>query len=60
MQTATFPADAKRVLVSKHGAVGDVIQADGALRDSHLRVHSAPGEGCRIVVEAPPWEGGGS
>ncbi|WP_421860303.1 glycosyltransferase family 9 protein [Parvibaculum sp.] len=35
--TATSPApfagDAKRILVIKHGAFGDVIQAEGALRD---------------------------
>lgn len=28
-----FAADAKRILVIKHGAFGDVIQAEGALRD---------------------------
>ncbi|MAM93171.1 glycosyltransferase family 9 protein [Parvibaculum sp.] len=30
---APFAADAKRILVIKHGAFGDVIQAEGALRD---------------------------
>lgn len=43
------------------GTIGLVGMAERAeLLDGHLRVHSAPGEGCRIVVEAPPWEGGGS
>lgn len=31
--SAAFAADARRILVIKHGAFGDVIQADGALRD---------------------------
>ncbi len=31
--TATLAADARRILVIKHGAFGDVIQAEGALRD---------------------------
>lgn len=30
---APFAVDAKRILVIKHGAFGDVIQAEGALRD---------------------------
>lgn len=30
---APFASDAKRILVIKHGAFGDVIQAEGALRD---------------------------
>lgn len=31
--SAAFAADARRILVIKHGAFGDVIQAEGALRD---------------------------
>lgn len=31
--TPPFAADARRILVIKHGAFGDVIQAEGALRD---------------------------
>ena len=31
--SAAFAADARRILVIKHGAFGDVIQAGGALRD---------------------------
>jgi signal transduction histidine kinase len=41
------------------GTLGLVGMAERAeLLDGRMRVHSAPGEGCRIVVEAPPWEGG--
>ncbi|MBX3495597.1 MAG: glycosyltransferase family 9 protein [Parvibaculum sp.] len=53
MQTATFPADAKRVLVIKHGAFGDVIQAEGALRDiraNHAYAHIA-------VLTTPAYRG---
>src|SRR5690606_22141269 len=32
---APLAADARRILVIKHGAFGDVIQAEGALRDIH-------------------------
>ncbi|MBX3491842.1 MAG: glycosyltransferase family 9 protein [Parvibaculum sp.] len=53
MQTAAFPADAKRVLVIKHGAFGDVIQAEGALRDiraNHPHAHIA-------VLTTPAYRG---
>lgn len=33
--SAALAADARRILVIKHGAFGDVIQAEGALRDIH-------------------------
>ncbi|MBO6633754.1 glycosyltransferase family 9 protein [Parvibaculum sp.] len=41
---APFAADAKRILVIKHGAFGDVIQAEGALhdiRENHPDAHIA-------------------
>ncbi|MEQ8283675.1 MAG: glycosyltransferase family 9 protein [Parvibaculum sp.] len=53
MQTATFPADAKRVLVIKHGAFGDVIQAEGALRD----IRAAHPHACIAVLTMPAYRG---
>ncbi|MEX2249232.1 MAG: glycosyltransferase family 9 protein [Parvibaculum sp.] len=53
MQAASFPADAQRVLVIKHGAFGDVIQAEGALRDiraNHPGAHIA-------VLTMPAYRG---
>jgi signal transduction histidine kinase len=38
------------------GLVGMAERAE--LLDGRMRVHSAPGQGCRIVVDAPPWERG--
>lgn len=41
------------------GTLGLVGMAERAeLVDGTFRIESAPGAGCRIVVEAPPWEGG--
>src|SRR5690606_25222422 len=46
---APLAADARRILVIKHGAFGDVIQAEGALRDirknhpdAHITVLTMP------------------
>lgn len=53
MQTAAFPADARRILIIKHGAFGDVIQAEGALRDirtNHPDAHIA-------VLTMPAYRG---
>jgi signal transduction histidine kinase len=41
------------------GTLGLVGMAERAeLVDGTFRVESAPGAGCRVVVEAPPWEDG--
>ena len=53
MPTAAFPADARRILIIKHGAFGDVIQAEGALRDiraNHPDAHIA-------VLTMPAYRG---
>ncbi|PKQ02771.1 MAG: hypothetical protein CVT73_17335 [Alphaproteobacteria bacterium HGW-Alphaproteobacteria-12] len=54
-----FPADAKRILVIKHGAFGDVVQAEGALRDirkNHPGAHIAvlTGPAYRALLERAP------
>lgn len=54
-----FPADAKRILVIKHGAFGDVVQAEGALRDireNHPHAHIAvlTGPAYRRLLERSP------
>jgi signal transduction histidine kinase len=43
---------------SPGGTLGLVGMAERAeLIDARLRVDSAPGKGCRVTVDAPPWKG---